>query len=113
MCGVCIKLRLYCVYYMYNIICVNVCVCVIISLAVCQSLVQCACQLQLLELATAMVTSSLCRAFFGELALWGDFPIQSSTWRLRPGQLAQAARPKCTENAQFVNVSEVDNGGVQ
>ena len=49
-------------------------------------------------------------AFFSELVLWGDFPIQSSTWQVKPGQPAQATRMHTpivcnTEYAQFV-----DNG---
>ena len=55
---------------------------------------------------------------FGELTLWGDFPIQSSTWQVKvmSGSTGSRRVPPIlcnTEHAQFVDVSEVDNGGVQ
>ena len=50
-------------------------------------------------------------AFFSERALWGDFPIQSSTWHAGGGHVrVNRLKPRAplytyTEHAQFVNVS--------
>ena len=57
-------------------------------------------------------------AFFGELAIWGDFPIQSSTWHVEitSGSTSSSHVPpilRNKEHTQFVDVSEVDNGGIQ
>ena len=49
-------------------------------------------------------------AFFGKLALGGDFPIQSSTRQWRSHSGVNRLKPRapiymCTEHAQFVDVS--------